>query len=545
MEHSKRKWKVLIADDEQMIIKLIISLIPWDELNLELASTASNGLEAIEYLKNNDADILITDARMPECDGIELIKWCHQQKKEMRYIVISGFRHFEYAHGAIQYGVDSYLLKPINQEELIENLKLIINKLEEKRREKSKASEMKAQPDLNRDRMRRHFISSYVFDGKEFLNREIDSVDYINEEYQLNFAEGIYRAIFVKLDDTKNTSYRLGSFLDKIKEEAEAMWAEYITENIGCSVHSGVMFFLNYQEEQRESLKRDIEALLAKCEKMVDTLDGIRVTIGVSCAEKSLHGIRHCMVTAVDAIKYRLYLPHVPVIYYDDYSYKIVPVSSIWTVERSNLLENYLRTGNEKGIQKLLFDLKMEIHKDKNISPVVLYDVARTIQEEVERVFSTFVRDEDEKAELFEKYLTELDNTETVDGIGDCLSHMCRKSIEIIEREMKQQEIQPIRMIRQYIDEHFSENISLDDLADKVQLSKNYVSAIFRKETGVNFLDFLTSKRIDEAAKLLRKSTMSISEIAEKVGYSDVKYFSKLCKKNLGMSPSEYRKLYS
>ncbi len=542
---EEKKWKVLIADDEEMIQRLIQALIPWEELHLELAAMASNGLEAIAYLKEHPADILITDARMPECDGIQLIKWCNEQNRDMKYIVISGYRHFEYAHGALKYGADSYLLKPINQEELTANLKAIVQKLEGDRDTDTSRQELQQQMDLNRDRMRRHFISSYVFDGKDFPDRDIASLDYINEEFQMNFSDGIYRAVFIKVDDTKHSGMNLGRVLALIQEEAEACWKDYLTENIGTPVHSGVMFFVNCPETEENRLKADLEILYEKLVRMLDIFEGVRVTIGLSHRESSINEIRRCMVTAADAIKYRLYLPHVSIIDYDNYSYKKVHYSAVWTQERSRLLENYMRTGNEKGIQKLIFDLKLEIHQDKEISPVSIYEIAKAVAENAVAVFSSALEGNTGKYNLMDTFLQELDNRKTVDSIAACLEKLILQCIEIMNTEMKQQEIQPIRIIREYIEAHFAENISLNDVADQVQLSKNYVSAIFRKETGVNFLDFLTSRRIDEAAKLLRRTNMSISEIAEKVGYTDVKYFSKMCKKNLGMNPSEYRKLYS
>ena len=126
-----KRWRVLIADDEPKVCALIQYLIPWEELGLELAAVVSNGLEAMDVLKEKPVDIVITDARMPECDGIELIKWCHQRKMQLKYMVSSGYRHFEYAHGALQYGVDYYLLKPINQKELIQSLREIVGQLEQ------------------------------------------------------------------------------------------------------------------------------------------------------------------------------------------------------------------------------------------------------------------------------------------------------------------------------------------------------------------------------------------------------------------------------
>ena len=218
---NTKRWNVLIADDEEKVCQLIEYLIPWEELNLSLKAIVHNGLEAIEVLKKEKIDIVITDARMPECDGIELLKWCHQQQMQLKYIVISGYRHFEYAHGALQYGVDAYLLKPINQKELIESLMGIVEKLNANRQIVENEQEMKRQRSLDRDKMRRHFISSFIFDGRNFSDRRIDSLEEINEEYQMQFADGIYQAFFIKLDHEEHAGYKMDKLLMKIKELTE------------------------------------------------------------------------------------------------------------------------------------------------------------------------------------------------------------------------------------------------------------------------------------------------------------------------------------
>ena len=542
MEH--KKYRVFIADDEEMIQRLIVALIPWDELNLELAGTAINGQEAIDYLMENQADILITDARMPECDGIQLIKWCNEHGRNMKYIVISGYRQFEYAHGALQYGADSYLLKPINQEELIAKLNAIIDKFENTRHIDA-ADQAIAQNELNRDRMRRHFINSYIYDGKEIPNKEIPSVDFINEEFQMHFDTGIYRSVFFKVYTPQNSDINLDRAMDLIQKEVEDGWKEYLIEYIGCTVNSGVVFFINYHVSDETKLKNYLEEMHETLTRKLDAFEGVRLTIGIGHREYSLAKIKECLETAAYAIMYRFYLPHVSVIDYDNYSYKQTAAGSIWTYERRQLMENYIRTGNDKGIQKLIFDLKLELHQDRDISPVSIVGVLRAAAETASDVLNSVLGGNTEKYNLLGKYIIDVENSENIDSAAAYLEQMIMQCIEIMNTEMKQQELQPIRVIREYIDNHYAENISLNDVADQVQLSKNYVSAIFRKETGVNFLDYLTSKRIDEASKLLRKTNLSISDIAEKVGYTDVKYFSKMCKKNLGMNPSEYRKLYS
>ncbi len=110
--------KVIIADDEPRICKLIEKLINWEELEMEVIKVASNGVEALEYIKEFNPDIVITDIRMPGYDGLEIIERTRKFNLDTEFIIISGYSEFEYAKKAINYKVNGYLLKPINKEEL-------------------------------------------------------------------------------------------------------------------------------------------------------------------------------------------------------------------------------------------------------------------------------------------------------------------------------------------------------------------------------------------------------------------------------------------
>ena len=133
--------KVVIADDEARVCSLIQMLIDWDALDMELAGTAANGLEALELMRAQRPDILITDIRMPGCHGLELIERAKQENPALGIVIISGYAHFEYAQSAIRFGVGDYLLKPINRQELMATLQ----KLAERCRQLSRsASEVEA-----------------------------------------------------------------------------------------------------------------------------------------------------------------------------------------------------------------------------------------------------------------------------------------------------------------------------------------------------------------------------------------------------------------
>ncbi|MEG1575342.1 MAG: response regulator, partial [Clostridium sp.] len=115
--------KVIVADDEEKICQLIVKLVDWTSLGMEVAAIASNGIEAMEKIISLKPDIVITDIRMPGYDGLELIKRAKSEGINTEFIIISGYRHFEYAQNAIRYGVGDYLLKPIKKDELMDALK--------------------------------------------------------------------------------------------------------------------------------------------------------------------------------------------------------------------------------------------------------------------------------------------------------------------------------------------------------------------------------------------------------------------------------------
>ena len=114
--------KVVIADDEARILSLIRLLPDWDALGIEVAGTAGNGLEALALIERERPDILITDIRMPGCQGLELIERARRTVPDIEIIIISGYAHFEYAQTAIKLGVGDYLLKPIKKDELTATL---------------------------------------------------------------------------------------------------------------------------------------------------------------------------------------------------------------------------------------------------------------------------------------------------------------------------------------------------------------------------------------------------------------------------------------
>lgn len=128
---EKKKFKVLIADDEYLIFHLIKNIIQWDELNIEFSGYALNGQDLLQKIIDIRPSIVITDISMPVMDGIELIRQTRQRNIPCRFIIVSGYKQFEYAHNALKYAVDDYILKPINEAELNSSLRKIVTDLQQ------------------------------------------------------------------------------------------------------------------------------------------------------------------------------------------------------------------------------------------------------------------------------------------------------------------------------------------------------------------------------------------------------------------------------
>lgn len=125
-------YKVLLVDDEYMIVRGLQKLIPWENLGFEIVGTAGNGQEAFEFVKRQKVDIVITDVTMPILSGIDFLKQAQEASIFFRFIVLSGYQEFEYVKESLQMGAENYLIKPINKEELIETLKSVSRSLKRK-----------------------------------------------------------------------------------------------------------------------------------------------------------------------------------------------------------------------------------------------------------------------------------------------------------------------------------------------------------------------------------------------------------------------------
>lgn len=535
--------KVLITDDEQMICNLIANILDWEDMGFQIIGMANTGTDAFDIIQKEKPDVVISDIRMPGYDGIQLIQKTAEAGIQAVFVMISGYKQFEYAQNAMKYGVKYYLLKPISEEKLRETMMEIGRELDVKQQKIVEERHLRRKVQEARDKMKRRFLTT-VLAANEKDNLESDiSRNAVNAEYNTEFKDGEYRAVFVKVDIRGAVGKSAEYLQDKIEQYVEKFGKDF-SESISTYTHSGIVVLFNYKNEDEEEIKRKIEELWRDLDDYVKNFEGFSVVIGVSEATGQFKETRKCIVESMDAVKYRIKNPESKILYYDEFDYQRRPVGTIITpVKRQNYLAKIESGSAEDAAACIDEAVRMIRYEITNYSPVMLYD---TLIYYVDLLNKTLDKAQKEKMEeYFEQWNERIDNERTELKLTEATKAYVTKVIQYVQEEKKDKDIRPVREVKTYLEENYHQEISLNDLADIVSLNASYLSALFKKETGMTYTEYVMFCRLEKAKELLADTGKSIAEIADAVGYHDTRHFSKLFTRNIGLKPSEYRKLYS
>lgn len=536
--------KVIIADDEDIVCKLIKHIIPWDQLGYSILATVNNGIDAYQEICRHHPDVVITDVRMPGYDGIELIKHVHESGLHPEFIIISGYQHFEYAHGALQLGVKYYLLKPVNREELSKTLNRIKAEIIQQKCRTENENSLRSQIDQNRDILHRQFIMDCIFHTQMHGISRADSLKELNRDYQTNFVEGIYQSAFIKLDTTVIGKINAEKILQHITEEATGFLQPFCVELVGTAVFSGGIFVLNYRTGQEQKVEEAFPQLYAQLRNYIDIFNCFHITIGLSNCRADFRQIKTCISEALEAVEYRIKVGK-EIIRYSQYQFVRIPVNRVITLERENLLQASLQNCSYRQMAELLDQCRLEINRQENLNPAIYYELANYLCKLVQNYSKKITADSESVKTLVSKFNDSVENAVEERVLWNEMKLFLSNFIQSMIDAKEYQEKKPIRMAEDYINRNYMKCISLETVANYINLSPTYLCTVFRKETGVNFSEYLIQKRLQEAQRLLINSTLNIEQISNQVGYANTKYFSKLFNRAVGLKPSEYRRLYS
>ncbi|WP_339318932.1 response regulator [Paenibacillus sp. FSL R10-2734] len=502
--------KVLIVDDEPWVLEGLRTMIDWEKYGFEVCAEARNGSEAMRLIQEYNPELVLTDINMPVINGLELIAKLNEiMAKPPKFVVLTGYDDFKFAHTALQQRVNDYLLKPIDDEE-IESLLSRITPM-----------------------IRNEIASNEEFDKKQFfiVNNIINRL--IQGEYNENLelltqstlklqANAELMCILIEPATSMNPFHR--RIVDYFPSECSSFFQDR-------SGRTGII--LQSASIDNESLEVIVNQIRSDIAEQFHE----PVLLALSSRMIGVCSIREIYMQAVDVWKRKTHQQKDGVFYYSE-----------------------LRTIKKK-----------DHHKDhfKQLLDKVLANDIEQIQPCVKEAFASFVENqltiEVVQTRVAHLELTICTRIAQMNGIPDTMmtklqleygnlgelndyfilsryvQSLCMLATVYLSELEQQNEQNTIYKVIQYVDREFRNKLKLQDLARQFHINSTYLGQLFRKQTGHGFSEYLNARRIEEAKSLLKRTQLKISDIAVQVGFSNTDYFIDKFKLIVGVVPSVYK----
>ena len=519
---------VLIAEKDKEQLERVLELVNWGVYGFKVMGAYRDGIKTMEAIFRMPPDLVFTNDDLPRLNGIELIDHIQSHGISCDFAIMSTNESFDTARKAMRLGVEEYLLEPVDRGELIRVLK----KYADRRRSASRQ-------DINeRFFQTRRLLRNSFMDSFTALNAPDNiSIENINQRYHFKFQEGVFQSaiIVVKGILGEENEEFLGSVIEDVRARFDPVCHEMVPYIQG---HFKVSFAFNYGEdsgvgERLPDLYEIVRESLHKC-----GCDNAIFCVGIGLPEHDSTKLRRTLETAERAVRCGILRGQNKLYAYGKLEFDKHTSFDILT---PTLLGNLKSSAEALDIGKFERAVRNAFSPiSSRTDPAVLIDICWVAVEAVAEVFKT--EDDANSQPELKEILDRLGSETTLPNTISCLVSWAQG---LFSQRMKEREyVRPVREAMRYIEACCTQPLTLERVAERVHLNASYLCTIFKKETGQNFTEYLTTCRVKEAKRLLRESTLSIAQICSAVGYTDNKHFSQTFTKLVGIKPSAYRALH-
>ena len=522
--------RIIIADDEYYARKAILKMIKeWDSY-VQVVADVENGKEVIELMKTSSVDVVLTDIRMPNIDGLELCRYINENYPSVIKVIISGYSDFQYAREAIISKAEEYLLKPIDERDFFSLLERLKTKVE--KRIKMLEQEEKIQ--------------------KEF--KVIEQNNYLRKIFQGNIKLNCDIAELFRLKEKPNAFYLcILQTKDNIEIDMNNIVSELIKKNFDGAISTSgfngfrnefiiICFYFSEREKQEEKFYRNI------CIKLKFLTDKILQISGkvISAAVSNIHSEGYELAEAYREVKYALNYRlisgwgHV-------FEYKSLNKDSEFYSFNSYQEENSIIKNIECGKFKIVKDSIKELFENSLKNEAFTVDNLEIIFWRILAIFKQMLLQKN-KIELRNILQYSMDNISihnfsTIDDITIYLNDYVDAIANSWEKHNNKNDEAIVTEIKKYINKYYYCEISLNELSlCKYFYHPSYLSKLFKHITGLSFSRYLLKVRMENAKELVDKGNFKIYEVSNMVGYNSTSYFVKIFKQYYGITPGERKK---
>ncbi|QNK55923.1 response regulator [Paenibacillus sp. PAMC21692] len=525
--------KVFIVDDEPVICEMIATLIDWESYGFQIAGMAYNGQDAWHAIREaKDIALLVTDIQMSPVNGLELMRKLHQEEMRARVIVLSAYDDFHYLKEAMALGIDNYLLKPLNKEELETILEQIVSSMEQ-------------QYVLERqDAERNNFMRTNVLNQIMANNYSIRDVKEKCELLDIRLHEAPFQVVMI---DTITAQSERAILKERhLCQYALLNIAAEIMENRG-SVHlfgglSGEVLLLLTKTDNQWS-HNQINELIHHIVHQVEQSLHIQLLAIIGKPGRSWRLIYQSYDSARELLDYKYIVEQTTVL---DYSYdnaelKLKLIGRQLGLDR---ISHAIMSGEMYQIRGLMEEMERRMMKASDSQQLHLWrsalvDWIRRCPEFLQSAELNVIDVQYRFSETIQQLLL----VDSIPLLWNKFALAVDVFIEMIENINLNKSDNIVNDIKSYIDANYADNLTLKYLAVHFHLSPSYLGKRFREEVGESFNDYVNRIRIHKSQQLLVTTREHANDIAASIGYSDPNYFYRLFKKHVGCSPTEYRRM--
>ncbi|MFD0715847.1 response regulator [Paenibacillus sp. GCM10027626] len=506
-------YSVMLVDDEAVLRNGMRNFIPWQELGFQVVAEAENGIKALERLSQGDIDVVFVDIKMPRMSGIDLLGELVKGEIGVIPIVLSGYENFEYARAAVKFNAAEYLLKPIDMDEVIALLRTIYDRLEQRTRQ----AEMQGT-------VRRQILEAMLL--KMAGGLAIASQDEEQDGFVRHFAGCRLRIAAAATEP--GSGQRVEKWL------TTALGAEMTVSvekrGLGLLLASVFTDHTHQAEIAGDELDPAVEAIVI----------GPRVSAAewVKYANAAIHSGYLGRKLFYAAGKVSLLSASLP----NEQPVQLEPDMSLWAE-----IKDGIRRHDPQRIRQPLSDLYFHLQASAAYDP-----------DSIRRVYGGLAKSAADELAASAGRLMIQQHTGSVELTGEnerkqlTLIMLHRHTVKYLEDIAEQyaaaSKVKTRRIvmeIQQYVNGHLAEPLMLADFADKYAMTQEYLSVLFKKEAGINFFAYLRDARMKRAMEIMKADcTIKVYELAQQVGYTDSRHFSKVFKEATGMTPKQYAESY-
>lgn len=521
--------KVFLVDDEKGIVAGLRTIIERYVPECEVIGTAYNGLEGYQLIRQKEPDIVITDIRMPQADGLDMIRMLKEEACRAEFILLSGYAEFEYARKGLQLGARSYINKPVEEEELRSCICQVMELIHKERAKLQEVNDLKQEVI---SRIQEDALRDVLDTGNEQsdLTLELLRVTGIPTE-AVSFV-----SLLIELDESMECfqESRLRPIFLQIMVNLQGYRRVY---HLRYSVTQVAVVIAHTSSLEYDELIRAIHRLKRAIHRELQ----MSITVGIGTIQKQVLGISKSFEEARSALSYKVIKGLHSVIPFPDIKHMTGRNHSI-SEESMVRLEAALDNMNESECVHIIHEIFRELEAEASMSPTNLQLKCLNILLSAVRKMSFQQLEQNEFLGRHILSLEAISRFRTLDCLEKWMVHVIQGVIafKLEHNVSKKRDI--VSEVKEYVTKHYSESISLADLAARFFISPYYLSQLFKQKTGETYLNYLTQTRMDQAKNLLAMTDLKIYEICQQVGYSDPQHFSRLFEKLTGYKPREYRK---